>query len=582
MTTVLNSVDDFAGEATAGLVLAHPRLVRAVPGGVVRATQASAPKVALVVGGGSGHYPAFAGWVGRGLADGAVVGNVFASPSARQICAVARAAERGRGVLLGYGNYAGDVLNFDAAARALRSEGIDVRSVAVSDDIASADGEDPSTRRGIAGDLVVLKVAGAAAERGLSLADVADLAQLANARTRSLGVAFSGCTLPGADRPLFSVRAGGMGVGMGVHGEPGLSEDDLVPSRELAARLVSALVAARPAGAGDRAAVLLNGLGSTKYEELFVLWHDVVRELEAHGVEPVAPEVGELMTSLDMAGVSLTMSWLDGLLEELWLAPAQTPAFVRGTLVDDGAADAPVVTEAHAADRPGALPGGDAWADEEEHVAEPVASVSAAPVLLELTAAVHRALVEREQQLGALDAVAGDGDHGRGMVTGASAALTAVEDAVASGAGVGRALVAAGEAWAAKAGGTSGALWGEMLRSAGTTMLSGADPSSSWTVARAVSAAVDQLQAVGGAALGDKTIVDAAVPFAAALQHAAAAGESLPSAWAAAAATARTAADGTGRMVARRGRARPHAERSLGHPDPGATSFAYVVTAVCR
>jgi dihydroxyacetone kinase len=581
MTRVLNSVDDFTGEATAGLVLAHPRLVRAVPGGVVRATRPSAPKVALVAGGGSGHYPAFTGWVGRGLADGAVVGNVFASPSARQICAVARAAESGRGVLLGYGNYAGDVLNFDAAARDLRAEGIDVRSIAVSDDIASADGDDPSTRRGIAGDLVVLKVAGAAAERGLSLADVADLAQLANARTHSLGVAFSGCTLPGADHPLFSIRAGGMGVGMGVHGEPGLSEDDLVPSRELAARLVSALVAARPTDAGDRAAVLLNGLGSTKYEELFVLWHDVARELEALGVQPVAPEVGELMTSLDMAGVSLTMSWLDGPLEELWLAPAQTPAFVRGTLVDDSAAGAFVVTEAHVADLGEALPGGAARADE-EHVVEPAASVTAAPALLRLTAAVHRALVEEEQRLGALDAVAGDGDHGRGMVTGASAALAAVEDVVASGAGVGRALVAAGEAWAAKAGGTSGALWGEMLRSAGTAVLSGDHPTSLRTVAGAVSAAVERLQAVGGAAPGDKTIVDAAVPFAAALQRAATAGEPLPSAWAAAAATARTAAEGTGRMVARRGRARPHAERSLGHPDPGATSFAHVVAAVCR
>lgn len=575
MTHVLNRVEDFAVEATEGLVLAHPHLVRVVPGGVVRATPPARPKVAVVVGGGSGHYPAFAGWVGPGFADGAAVGNVFASPSAEQVRAVARAAESGRGVLLGYGNYAGDVLNFGAAQDALRDEGVAVRSVAVTDDIASADGDDPSTRRGIAGDLVVLKVAGAAAERGLPLDEVAELAARANDRTRTLGVAFSGCTLPGADAPLFTVPAGAMGIGMGVHGEPGLRDDEIVPSRDLARLLVSAVLAERPASAEQRVAVLLNGLGATKHEELFVLWRDVARELGAAGVEVVAPEVGELVTSLDMAGVSLTLSWLDADLEELWLDPAQTPAFRRGSVDAVDAGGRPVVPAV--ADAPAAP-----LVTEADDVAEPAGSIAAAPRLLDAAHAVHGVLRDEEGSLGALDAVAGDGDHGRGMVTGAHAAVEAVEDAVRAGHGVGRALVAAGRAWADKAGGTSGALWGELLRAAGRSLLEAEDPTAARAVAAAVTAAVERLQAVGGAAVGDKTIVDAAVPFAATLRDSVAAGVPLASAWADAAARAAAAAEATGGLVARRGRARPHAERGLGHPDPGATSFAHVVGAVCR
>ncbi|WP_225215420.1 dihydroxyacetone kinase family protein [Cellulomonas avistercoris] len=570
MTHVLNAVEDFADEASAGFVLAYGHLVRSVPGGVVRAAGPAEPKVAVVVGGGAGHYPAFAGWVGPGLADGAAVGNVFASPSTQQVCDVARAADSGRGVLLGYGNYAGDVLNFEAAAQRLRQEGYDVRSVAVSDDVASADGDDPRTRRGVAGDLVVLKVAGAAAEQGLALAEVAELAQRANARTHTLGVAFSGCTLPGAHKPLFTVRPGTMGVGMGVHGEQGLGEDELVPSRELAARLVAAVRGTRPAGAGGRAAVLLNGLGATKYEELFVLWGDVVRELGAAGVVPVAPEVGELVTSLDMAGVSLTVTWLDEDLEQLWTAPAHTPAFRRGDLTAGPTGSVPV-----------ARPATRAPAANVTRVAESAAARQAAPALLEHARRVHAELVAQEVALGDLDAVAGDGDHGRGMVTGAGAALRAMGEAVASGAGVGGALVAAGDAWAARAGGTSGALWGALLGAAGTSLLTQDDPTHVAAVARAVTAGVDRVRELGGAAPGDKTMVDAAVPFADTLRAAADLGTALPAAWADAAEQARAAAQGTGDLVARRGRARPHAERSLGHPDPGAVSFAHVVGATC-
>ena len=198
MTRLFNDPAKFADETVTGFVAAHRRWVRRVPGGVARSTATPPGQVAVIIGGGSGHYPAFAGLVGQGLASGAVMGNVFASPSAAQVVSVAKAAQHGGGVLLSYGNYAGDFLNFSQAEERLRAEGIACRSVQVTDDIYSAPPAERHKRRGVAGDLVVFKVAAAAAAEGRSLGEVADLASLANDRTRSLGVAFSGCTLPGS------------------------------------------------------------------------------------------------------------------------------------------------------------------------------------------------------------------------------------------------------------------------------------------------------------------------------------------------------------------------------------------------
>ncbi|HYP46416.1 MAG TPA: dihydroxyacetone kinase family protein, partial [Propionibacteriaceae bacterium] len=330
MTRLWNTPEQFSDEAVDGLVSVYPHYLEKTYGGVISARSTRPRKVAVVIGGGSGHYPAFAGWVGPGLADGAVVGNIFASPSTQQIYAVAKAVDDGAGVFLSYGNYAGDVLNFSLAEEQLGTEGIRAVSVAVTDDVSSAPIEERVKRRGVAGDLVVFKIAGAAAEQGLDLDAVVEVARRANDATYSFGVAFAGCTLPGADEPLFTVPEGQMGVGLGVHGEPGIAEVPLESAADLANRLVERLLEERPAGSSGRAAALVNGLGGTKYEELFVLWNNVRQLLEAAGVELVQPEVGELITSLDMAGVSLTLTWLDEQLEELWLAPADTPAFRRG------------------------------------------------------------------------------------------------------------------------------------------------------------------------------------------------------------------------------------------------------------
>ena len=275
MTRVYDDPSCFAEDMLAGFLDLHGRYAIGVPGGVVRAEQPPSGKVAVVIGGGSGHYPAFCGVVGPGFADGAVVGNVFTSPSAAEAASVARAAHAGGGVLLTTGNYAGDVMNFGLAVEQLRGEGIDARYFAVTDDVASAPAGEESKRRGIAGDFTVFKVASAAAEEGADLDEVERVAEHANARTRTLGVAFDGCTMPGADEPLFTVPDRSMGVGLGIHGEPGVAEQPMATATELAATLVDGLLAEAPEGTGDRVAVILNGLGRTKYEELFILWRAV-------------------------------------------------------------------------------------------------------------------------------------------------------------------------------------------------------------------------------------------------------------------------------------------------------------------
>ncbi|MCP2331649.1 dihydroxyacetone kinase family protein [Actinoalloteichus caeruleus] len=567
MTRLFNDPSDFAEESLEGFVAAHRRWVRRVPGGVIRATPRVPGNVAVVVGGGSGHYPAFAGLVGQGMAHGAAVGNVFASPSAQQVHAVARAADSGGGVLLSFGNYAGDVLHFGQARQRLLDEGIPCEAVPVTDDVSSAPARDRDRRRGVAGDLAVFKVASAAADAGLPLAEVARLARLANDRTRSFGVAFDGCTLPGSTEPLFTVPAGRMAVGLGIHGEPGIGEQPMPTADELAELFVSTLLAELPPGVdtprGQRVGVILSGLGSVKYEELFVVYRRVAQLLDRAGLEVVDPEVGELVTSFDMAGASLTLFWLTDELEPLWTAPADSPAHRKGSVPRvEGADD-------------------DEIPDLAQDVVPPASEESraSARTALAALAAVRDTVEEHAEELGRIDAVAGDGDHGIGMRRGAAGGLRAAEEAAARDAGAGTLLARAADAWADEAGGTSGALWGVALRSLAAVVGDEQRPSAQ-AVAAGVRAASEDVMRLGGAVVGDKTMVDVLVPFAETLSSRVEAGDALGAAWEAAAEAAGRAAEGTADLVPRMGRARPLAERSVGTPDAGAVSLALIVRAV--
>lgn len=564
MTKIVNDPEEFPKDSLAGFTEIYGDYVQPVHGGVVRAAASPESEVALVVGGGSGHYPAFAGWVGPGIAHGSVCGNIFASPSASQARSVIRAADNGAGTLMMFGNYAGDVLHFGQAAEQLRAEGYDIRIVEITDDIASGTAENHLQRRGIAGDFPVVKVVGAACAEGRSIDEVEAIARHVNDRTRSLGVAFSGCTLPGATEPLFTVDEGTFGLGLGIHGEPGIATEKLGTADELAELLVSKILEEEPArgvgGYEGRVAVLVNGLGATKYEELFLLYGRIARLLREANVEIVSPVVDEQVTSLDMAGVSLTLTFLDEELEKYWVAPADTPAFRSGAVESRGGAKRKVSAEAEEAIKAGA--------PESAKQAERIA---------ELLAELEKTARAAEHDLGKMDSIAGDGDHGQGMVLGSTAAAESARQSVAGGAGARTLLARAGAAWSEGAGGTAGALWGGALARVGNG-LSDEEAVDDTAIIAAVIGGAASIQEMGGAVVGDKTMVDATVPFAQALEESE--GQTLAVAWDVAAEAAEKAAADTASFAAKKGRARTHGGKSVGTPDPGATSFAMLMRTI--
>ena len=562
MTYVFNSERAFKDEMIDGLVAAYGRHLRRVPlsAGVVSVAAPAPGRVSTIVGGGSGHYPSFAGLVGPGFADAAVCGDIFTSPSAEQVYRTIRAVDGGAGVLMLFGNYQGDVMHFGLAADQARArDGIDARIVLVTDDIASAPVDQVSRRRGIAGDFFVFRAAASAAHRGDSLDDVEAIARRANDLTRSIGVAFDGCTVPGRSEPLFTVPDGSMVLGLGIHGEPGILTIPRTGAKELAGLLVERLLAERPAG-GNRARILVNGLGKVKYEELFILYLSVAAEFERAGVELSEPEVGEFVTSLDMAGCSVTVVWTDAELEALLSTPVATPGYVR----------------------PGAVPGADQpprplgiSADQlsSERVAFPDAELSASGrTARQVLSAIADRLHELESHLGDLDAIAADGDHGTGMTRGIDGAVAASRTAGPDAAAV---LRAGGMAFADAAGGASGALWGKGLTTVADYLAVGSDECpDATTFAAAFQAVLEGVTRLGGAKVGDKTMVDALDPFVRTFSESAARGADLVGAWREAADAAAAAAKATADIPARRGRASWLADRSLGTPDPGAISLS--------
>jgi dihydroxyacetone kinase len=261
------------------------------------------------------------------MATGAVLGDTFTSPSDEQVYRCTKALDGGAGVVYSYGNYSGDVMNFDMAAERAALDGIEVRTVLVTDDVASAPSDRSAARRGIAGDFCVFKILGAAAASGAALAEVVELGERANGQTRTIGVAFGGCTLPGGKAPLFTVAEDRMELGLGIHGEPGVSTIERVDARSLARLMLDPLLAETPKAAEGPVLAIVNGLGSTSYEELFVLYNEVAKLLDVAGLQVHHAEIGELVTSLDMAGCSLTLLWLDEVLADLFDAPAASAGY---------------------------------------------------------------------------------------------------------------------------------------------------------------------------------------------------------------------------------------------------------------
>lgn len=332
MKKIINKAPNFVDETLEGIMLAHGDRIRLSKDSnrvVLNNHPVRDGKVGVVTAGGSGHLPVFMGYVGDGMLDGCAVGNVFASPSASAMAAMIRECDHGAGVLCLYGNYNGDKLNFNMACEEVDFDDIKTKTVLVMDDVASSPPEHADKRRGVAGMVFAFKVAGAAAAKGLDLDGVAAAAQMALDNTRTMGVALSACIVPDAGRATFSISEDEIEIGMGIHGEPGIEVRKMMAADDIADLLVEKITGDMPLQKGDEVAVMVNGLGGTPLEEQYIVYRRVHQKLATMGVNVFMPHIGEFATSMEMAGLSLTLMKLNDELREYLKAPAATPFYTN-------------------------------------------------------------------------------------------------------------------------------------------------------------------------------------------------------------------------------------------------------------
>lgn len=561
MKKLLNEVGDVVPEMLQGLVAGAPGLVMLAGETVVlrRDHTALGGAVALLSGGGAGHEPAHGGYVGPGMLTGAVVGDVFTSPSTDAVLAAVRAIGAGdaAGVLLVVKNYTGDRLNFGLAAEIARTEGIEVEMVVVSDDVALAADGDHAGRRGIAGTVLVHKVAGAAAARGDSLSEVHEVALGVAADVRSMGVALGACTVPAVGRPGFELADDEVEWGLGIHGEAGVERGALVSADEVAARLVGAVWDDAGLQDGARVALLVNDLGTTPPSELDIVARGAVSQLRDRGATVERLWVGRFLTALDMPGVSVSLLPVDDERLALLDDPAETPAWPAP---HQGQVAAP------------------------EEVAPPVPRERSEGERLAPESVVRRALEaacaalrEAEPELTRMDTEVGDGDLGTGLDRGARAVTEEIDSYAAEPAA---ALREAAATIGRAIGGTSGPLYSILLLRAAASLEQAGEAPGPRDWAAALHAGVEGIEEIGGATAGDRTMLDALVPLAQTWATRLEAGDSPADAAGAAVAAAREGAAETADRTARRGRSSYLGERVKGTPDPGAHAVGIWAAAV--
>jgi len=558
---LINDVLNVVPESLEGLVRLHPAL--AILDGyttVVRADLAAfraSGKVAVISGGGAGHEPAHAGYVGQGMLTAAVSGDVFASPSTDAVYAALKAVGTPAGVLMIVKNYTGDRINFGLAAEMARAEGIPVETVVVDDDAALGSAEMTAGRRGIAGTVLAHKIAGAAAEAGLPLAEVAERARQAVSRLSSMGVALTPCVVPAAGSANFELGPDEIEFGLGIHGEAGVSRQAIAPVRAIVTSLVEKIVADRSLASGDRVVLLVNNLGGTPIIELNIVARDALDNLADRGIEVARAYCGTFLTAIEMAGISLSVLKSDA--ETLVALDADTaaPAWVA-----NGRTTAPPAKSAARIAAPPASPG---------TVAEAGAAMSPAVFLSAIRAACE-ALIAAEDALTAMDQKVGDGDIGRSLAHGAEQILKALDGfANKSPKGV---LIAISGIVRRSVGGTSGPLYAALALGAANALAD--DFSSAEQLSEAFESGVRSVSALGGAQEGDRTMIDALAPAV----HAIRAANNPHAGLLAAAEAARRGAAATAQMAPRRGRSSYLGARVLGHVDPGAEAVAIWLTAV--
>lgn len=601
MKKIMNTPETFVYDMCHGLAKAHPELEFVEKFKIVKKKEINPDKVSLISGGGSGHEPAHAGFVGKGMLDCAVCGDVFASPSQIQVYNAIKECATDKGVLLIIKNYSGDCMNFNNAADLAREEdGIKVDAVYVNDDIAVKDSLYTVGRRGVAGTVFVHKIAGAAAEQGKSLEEVKAIANKVIANVRSFGFALSSCTPPAKGTPIFDIGDDEIEFGVGIHGEPGRKTEKLQTADGLAKRIVKDLIEDLGLKKGEDVALLVNGFGATPLSELYLFNNSVSNALEKENIGIYKTLVGNYMTSLDMAGASVTVLRLDDDFKALLSYPVSTPALTWGAAMSEQAAYAVEAMNA-IAKALGVTPAAETAHKEAKAAAktakaakkEAVYEVKGKPEVTEtINTAAFVAIVDKmadiiiENEVPFCDAdKMGDGDFGMSIAKGFRQLKK--EWATRDKADIGTFLGSCSEIIMEYCGGASGPIWGSAFRYAGKAA-AGKDVITLADLADIFQAANKGVYETGkksfgrGAVVGDKTLVDALKPCADALEKAAKDGKKLREGLALGAEAAVKGAESTKTVVAKLGRAGTVGEKSIGYPDAGAYGLGVIFTELSK
>lgn len=574
MKKIINRPETVVTEMCKGLVLTNPDLEFVKKYKVIRKKNLDKNKVSLISGGGSGHEPAHAGFVGKGMLDAAVCGDVFASPSQIQVYQAIKETAGDKGTLLIIKNYSGDMMNFKNAAHLAEEDGIQVDYVKVDDDIAVKDSLYTVGRRGVAGTVLVHKIAGAAAEKGGSLKEVKAAAENAISNVRSIGFALSSCTVPAKGTPTFELKENEMEYGVGIHGEPGIQRENIPSADELAKRMTDALAEELNATQGEEVTVLVNGFGSTPLQELYLFNYAVAKVLHEKNIRIYRSFAGNYMTSIDMLGASLTFMKMNAELKELLDQESEAPAFsVKGHVPE-------IVLEEEIRECK--------EEDLTEESYKACAEVRNEKITLEnivyMVETMSHCIIKNEIPFCELDSHAGDGDFGMSVAKGFRQLKKEWKELTKEHtSSIGEFLQACSMVIMEHCGGASGPIWGSAFRAAGKK----ADGKTELTIfefADMMQEAVTGIQKTGeysfgrGAVVGDKTLIDALVPCADTWTACADKKETFEHAFTKAAQAAVQGAKDTEAIAARMGRASTVGDRSIGYPDAGAYALGVIFT----
>lgn len=578
MKKIMNRSETMVPEMCAGIALAYPELEFVKRYKIIKKREQNADKVSLISGGGSGHEPAHAGFVGKGMLDAAVCGDIFASPSQIQIYQAIKETAGNAGTLMIIKNYSGDMMNFKNAARLAEEDGISVEYVKVDDDIAVQNSLYTVGRRGVAGTVLVHKVAGAAAEKGYSLKQVKAYAENAVLNTRSIGFAFTSCTVPAKGTPTFSIAENEIEYGVGIHGEPGVSREAMMIADELSKRMTDSLVKELGLSENDEVTVLVNGFGGTPLQELYLFLNSTAKILDEYKIKIYRSFAGNYMTSIDMSGASLTFMKMNSELKSLLDAESDAPAFkVNGPVLPRNYE--PFIPAYHTQSEN---------TDQKNHTkgsAKVRQEILTVDNMIFIVDTMSECIIKNEVPFCELDAYAGDGDFGMSVSKGFRQLRREwndiLEEKVCD---IGEFLDACSLIIMECCGGASGPIWGSAFRAAGKAA-KGKQKLTAEEFAVLLQEAVTGIQKTGeysfgrGAVVGDKTLIDALVPCADVWTENAG-NKTLKELFQLSADAAVNGAKMTEKIVARMGRAGTVGKRSIGYPDAGAFALGVIFSKI--